>query len=337
MVEIITLDGSIGTILIAIILAMFMFGILSLQVYVYLISYPNDSRLQRYFVRAVWVVDLAHTVLISAMAYHYMVTNFANPSALEHIHWTLDVALIIEAILTLLVQSFLAYRTYRIQKKFPIFVVILFFSFAQLAFGSATGVYSLLKVKTFEQVQLTIPRVLATVWCATAVICDVLTMFGLVSTLNQSRTGFRRSDHIISKLSKWAIETGIATALFAIADLIFFVFVHNLAHLIFNFVLAKLYTNTMMSTLNARQSLNRNVSGAEVYESGHEFSSRGREVPNRFPKNVTNGRLGTAESNSKGNVGIGITVTTIQHADDMWDQHDREKAAPPNSDYTHKI
>jgi hypothetical protein len=122
----ITIDGSIGTIFIAILLAMLyaprmrffvfvsstdaifvptsMFGILSLQVYVYLISYPNDSRLQRIFVgrsrgvcvllelipyqvRGVWVVDLAHTVLISTMAYHYMVTNFANPAALEYVHW----------------------------------------------------------------------------------------------------------------------------------------------------------------------------------------------------------------------------------------------------------
>jgi hypothetical protein len=303
------LDSTIGAVFLAVLFAIFMFGIMTLQVYVYLIGYPDDSPFQRFFVRGLWLLDLAHTVFISIMAYHYMVTNFANIQVLEKIHWTWAMALILEALITLLVQFFLALRTYRIKReRWLLFTSSIFWTIAQLGFGIAASLFTL-ESKTFHDLNEKLPRAIAAAWCSVGVIGDIFIMIGLVSTLRSSRTGFRRSDHIISKLIQWSIESGIATTIFAILDLVLFVFVHNLVHLIFNFMLAKLYTNTLMATLNARRSLQNSASKhrtASDPNAGHEFSVRS---PIRSPVSPTSPNQDMAAN------GVGITVHTVQHSD----------------------
>lgn len=54
-----------------------MFGILSLQVYVYLISYRNDSRLQRGFVRAAILYTLS-LELIASSGPRYLAVGFGT-------------------------------------------------------------------------------------------------------------------------------------------------------------------------------------------------------------------------------------------------------------------
>jgi hypothetical protein len=316
------LNETIGLLLVAVMLATFMFGIFSIQVYIYILRYPKDHIGLRLFVRGLWILDLVHSVLISVLAYHYMVTNFVNPLALLQLHWSLFAALITEALIVSLIQVFFAIRIYRINRKQKaLYTITIFLSVVQMMVGSAGAIHTMIVCKRSEELFEFSPRLFAGTWCVTAVICDVVIMFGLVKTLAPRRTGYNRSDHIISVLIRWGIETGLATTMVALIDLILFVSVRNFAHLIFNFALIKLYTNTMIATLNARQRLYNEYSHSDSLTSNNNHSyglSFGR------PMRTESERRWKRTSNltpPKPNVpvdGVEITVTTISQSDDVW-------------------
>lgn len=60
------------------------------------------------------------------------------------------------------------------------------------------------------------------------------------------------------------MQTGAVTAVVAILDIVFFLIDNTGTHLIFNVPLSKLYTNSLMSSLNARGGWKFGGSGADA-------------------------------------------------------------------------
>ncbi|PPR02458.1 hypothetical protein CVT24_002007 [Panaeolus cyanescens] len=82
---------------------------------------------------------------------------------------------------------------------------------------------------------------------------DVLITAALLFFLHRSRTGFKKSDTMISTL---AISTGLLTSICAVASLISILASgHTLIYVAFYFCLGRLYSNSVLATLNARQSI----------------------------------------------------------------------------------
>ncbi|KAJ6488054.1 hypothetical protein C8R45DRAFT_264917 [Mycena sanguinolenta] len=59
---------------------------------------------------------------------------------------------------------------------------------------------------------------------------------------------------LVDRIIRITLQTGLTTAVCAIADLILFLADPVGLHLAFNFPLCKLYTNSLFSSLNARNS-----------------------------------------------------------------------------------
>ncbi|OJT10973.1 hypothetical protein TRAPUB_12512 [Trametes pubescens] len=77
--------------------------------------------------------------------------------------------------------------------------------------------------------------------------------FSLAYYLHTRRTGLRQSNDIITKLIGLSVTTGLLIAAFNIADLIAYVTADkNLYVLFFNFMLGKLYANSLLTSLNSR-------------------------------------------------------------------------------------
>jgi len=85
---------------------------------------------------------------------------------------------------------------------------------------------------------------------------DVLIALVLCTMLQRSRTGFRRTDTMINKLMLFTINTGLLTSLCAVASLISIVAAPStFIYIAFYFTLGRLYSNSLMATLNARKSI----------------------------------------------------------------------------------
>ncbi|KAG9082179.1 hypothetical protein FRC06_005185, partial [Ceratobasidium sp. 370] len=222
------LDDTFGATYIGVVLSTFFYGILTLQTYIYWVRYVHDSRFDRLFVVALWVIDTLQLIFICHMQYWYVVENFANPVALQYNNWSFNMEVGLTAIIT--------------------FMGLI--SFTQLGFG--LGCFGMVWVLKMWQ-QFIEYRWLVAGWLASAALCDVLIVYMLSTALMTQRTGFGRTDALIDKLLRYTINTGLLTSIIAITDLIAFCTMNNLVHLCFNFILGKLYTNTLLATLNARE------------------------------------------------------------------------------------
>ncbi|KAF9067132.1 hypothetical protein BDP27DRAFT_1393141 [Rhodocollybia butyracea] len=89
-------------------------------------------------------------------------------------------------------------------------------------------------------------------WLAGECLGDIMITSVLVWHLRKHKTGFQASDELIDRIIRLTVQTGLVTALCATLDLLFFLIDPTGTHLIFNFPLAKLYTNSVMSSLNSR-------------------------------------------------------------------------------------
>ncbi|KAJ3569349.1 hypothetical protein NP233_g5109 [Leucocoprinus birnbaumii] len=86
-----------------------------------------------------------------------------------------------------------------------------------------------------------------------AVLPDVLIAASLFYFLHRSRTGFKKSDTMITRLIVFTVSTGVFTSICAIASLVsILAWGNTLIYVAFYFSLGKLYSNSILATLNAR-------------------------------------------------------------------------------------
>ncbi|KAJ3997772.1 hypothetical protein F5050DRAFT_1806541 [Lentinula boryana] len=107
-----TIDNTLGAVFIGIVGATFLFGITTLQVYLYYHHYRRDSRFHKLAVAVLWILDIVHLVLIVHAVYHYAVNGFGDAVNLTSIVWSVKVQVTINVVIVLFVQSLYAYRVW---------------------------------------------------------------------------------------------------------------------------------------------------------------------------------------------------------------------------------
>ncbi|KAF8998578.1 hypothetical protein BDQ17DRAFT_1328794 [Cyathus striatus] len=106
------LDSTFGAMFIGLLFATFFQGALSVQTYIYYENYPEDPRLTKILVGLIWILDMAHLVLISHATHHYLVTHWGNEQALLYATQELDLHLIFVGVATILCQAFYLHRVW---------------------------------------------------------------------------------------------------------------------------------------------------------------------------------------------------------------------------------
>ncbi|KAK7448085.1 hypothetical protein VKT23_013842 [Stygiomarasmius scandens] len=85
---------------------------------------------------------------------------------------------------------------------------------------------------------------------------DVAITVALIWLLGKSKSGIQRTNTVINKLITFILTTGLATSIDAILSLISIsVWPDTFIYITFYCVIARLYSNSLMATLNARQKL----------------------------------------------------------------------------------
>jgi len=92
------------------------------------------------------------------------------------------------------------------------------------------------------------------------VFTDVLITATLFFFLRRSKTGFSKTDTIIERLIRTAIETAAVGAIFCVLDVIVFTTKGDTnLHFFFALPQGRIYTNTLMLTLNSRSGLREHL------------------------------------------------------------------------------
>jgi len=85
---------------------------------------------------------------------------------------------------------------------------------------------------------------------------DVLIALLLCFYLRRGNSGFDKTNSIISHLVRYTVTTGLATSMLAVACLVaYFVRPNTFIFIALHFSLGRMYTNSLLATLNSRRTL----------------------------------------------------------------------------------
>ncbi|KAL0952970.1 hypothetical protein HGRIS_007181 [Hohenbuehelia grisea] len=252
-----SLDDTFGAGFIGALVTGVLYGITTLQTYFYYVSYPKDSRNLKLLVSVIWFLDTVHFGFVCHTMYWYLVTNFANPPALAIGNWSLFVSVILNLVISLFVQTFFALRIFRLcSPRFRWWLVSLIglLVVAHFCFGIETVIFLFIK-KEFRRLS-EITLFAAMPFALFAVLSDIVIAISLCVLLHSSRTSFRKTNALVTTLIIYAINRCLLTSVVAVAEVIAFAITpKSLWFLAIDFVIGKLYANSLLATLNARSSI----------------------------------------------------------------------------------
>ncbi|KAF7326630.1 Tryptophan 2-halogenase [Mycena venus] len=107
------------------------------------------------------------------------------------------------------------------------------------------------------KVYLEKPKVnlIALIWCCSAAGADVAITASLIWSLRARKTGLKNTDDTIDRIVRNTIQTGAITVAFTLTNTLLFVGLSSTlsaCDFVFDFAVPKLYSNALISTLNAR-------------------------------------------------------------------------------------
>lgn len=227
-----------------------LFGILVLQVYIYHLSFPNDSRVIKTLVYSLFFVDCVQTALTTHNAWHFLSKGWGDISVLTNPGWSWIAVPLLSGIVSATVQLFFAWRIWVLSKSVPLAGLIVCIALTQ----GTCAMYSGIRFEIIDDVaKIASLFPTATIWLGGSALCDFIITISMVTFLARASTGFSQTDSVITKLIRMTVETGLVTTTAAITELILFlVYEHNNLHMIPALALAKLYTNTLLATFNSR-------------------------------------------------------------------------------------
>ncbi|KAJ7314952.1 hypothetical protein DFH08DRAFT_790498 [Mycena albidolilacea] len=248
-------DTDVGPILLGIFLNTYLYGLVTNQ-YMNYVNYKfNDPAWIRAIVIILFVLDTTHSAVGIYAAWDLCVTNFNNPNVLGTVNWTIPFTAIAMATSGVVTQTFLIHRVFKLTKNKWLVVFLATLSIGGYVCGWIAAVKGgiMKEVGKLRQILL-----LFIGWLALFCIVDLLITAILIFVLVHSKTGFPRTDTIIDRLIRGAIQTGLFAAVFAMSDLFCYIFApHTSFYMMFAYPLGRIYTNTLLDTLNTRMVFHR--------------------------------------------------------------------------------
>nr|GAT57313.1 predicted protein [Mycena chlorophos] len=243
---------SYGPMLIGVFFNMILYGVLIGQVLTYYQLYSRDASWMRIFVAFLFVIETANTALNISIMYQPLILEYGQkPVFFPTVFMTQPLCVVL---ISTPIQLFFAWRIHQLTKSPWVSSIIGVFAAASFAGGVWTAAMVQLLRQFVKKPLLHNPALL---WFWSSCVADVLITVSLVITLSKKKTGFVATDSVVDKIIQTTIQTGMITALFSILDVVcFLVLPHYAVNFVWDIALSKLYTNCLLSTLNARQALN---------------------------------------------------------------------------------
>ncbi|KAF5361290.1 hypothetical protein D9758_010276 [Tetrapyrgos nigripes] len=240
-----------GPFLIGTFINILLYGISITQVYLYWNRYQAKDRwFIKAFVTLIFTADTVQTIFVMMYSYISLVKHFDDVEYLATARtWLFSAEPALAGIIGGMVQAFYAWRVKVLTGSWILVAIILVCSAACFLMGIATAIACNI-VKAFVEFQKF--QVIVIIWLVSATVADIIITATLVTHLRRHRTGFKNTDSHVDRIIRMSIQTGLLTSVWALVDLLVFLLDPTGLHLLFNNPLAKLYTNSLLSSLNSR-------------------------------------------------------------------------------------
>ncbi|KAJ7473586.1 hypothetical protein B0H11DRAFT_2036437 [Mycena galericulata] len=245
------LDSTMGSMLLGVILSAVLYGISLLQCLFYFTRYNRDHKLLKLLVAATLLLDSIHLAFVVHTVYHYLITNYYDNQALQVMVWSVSLEAIPTGVTAGLVQSFYAYRVWRMSHgNYLLAGLILILVMATGGCGVAWVVLAL-ESQTYERLLRISPLTISINALSTG--ADVIITSTLCFMLYRTRPTSLATETMINRLILFTINTGLLTSVCAVASLISLILApRTLIYASFYFCIGRLYSNALLASLNAR-------------------------------------------------------------------------------------
>ncbi|KAF8702237.1 hypothetical protein AX14_014452 [Amanita brunnescens Koide BX004] len=246
-------DRTIGVLLVGIFFNTYLFGLVSFQFITYYTSGRKDPLWIRIMVFIMVITDATHSISLIYLAWTVCVTGFGNSNRLLYNPWVYSLTPIFTAIASASTHIFLGHRIYRFTKSMLLYGFICVLAAAVFVFACIIGIRACFIPMMSD---LYVLSDIVTAWVSLQVGIDIMIAGILVTKLYFCRTRFQQTNTVIHRLIRVAIQTGTFATIFAVGDLVSFLLMSE-TYLsgMFTFPIGRIYTNTMMDTLNMREAL----------------------------------------------------------------------------------
>ncbi|KAH9902954.1 hypothetical protein C8Q73DRAFT_672379 [Cubamyces lactineus] len=256
------LDLTVGALLVGMTVTCSLSGILTAQTAYFYKHYPRDRCFLKTLVAAVWALDALQQVFYMATVWGWLVEKKAADIDGHPLLLTANIQLVINAVLVCLVQLFYAGRVWTLSKNsIPLTGISWILIFASLALSLTLCVKSS-TVKDAGDLY-TVSGIGIALNSVTAM-ADLFLTGALCCLLAKSRTGSTGTSRLVNRLLLFCLNTGILTTVCAVTALAMLVaFPGSSLYVIFYFMGGRLYSISLLGTLNARATLRRQIDGTD--------------------------------------------------------------------------
>ncbi|KAF8341991.1 uncharacterized protein EI90DRAFT_3150162 [Cantharellus anzutake] len=243
----------------------FLFGILTVQVVLYYIRFPQDGKWIRRIVGFLWVAIVFQTVCMTKMIWWWHIQNYFNPQALAKPKWEFSSYHLATTIESVVVQSFFVYRIWGLSSNIYVIAPLQALVITQFAFATTLLIEADIAL-SFDEVAHKW-NWLVRVWLAIQATCDALIAMLMTFLLWHRKTGFKRTDRAIDTMVYWSVATGSATCFQSIILMgIFSHFGFTFSALVFGITLSSMYPISMLTSLHMRSKVRKQLSAPSTSE-----------------------------------------------------------------------
>ncbi|KAJ8690742.1 hypothetical protein PTI98_012146 [Pleurotus ostreatus] len=298
-----------GPMLIGTFLNNILYGMLVVQSFIYYQTYKNDKKWIRYLILYLFLVETLNSALAMFTMYEPLVLRYGTEEGITNIPIMLLADPFVTVFISTPIQLFLAWRIKIISQSKVLTGIISFFAMSSFIGGIAAPIATkVTDSMTYDRLPRMAPGIIT--WLTSAATTDIIITVSLVYHLYRRKTGVRSTDDLVNRIMRLTIQTGMITALFATLDVICFNAFHQTSmNFAWDFPLCKLYTNSLLSTLNARAGWNNLVINDEsnVLFGGDNNQSMMRRTDRTTTRSKTDHRkivtgvyeLGTASTSTR--------------------------------------
>jgi len=248
-----------GVVEMGVFFSLVLFGVVAFQGYVYFCSCHSDKAGLKLLVGCVLFFELCHSVSFCHAIYYFTVVLAGVPELDKAANsYSLSLTPVFETLITVLVQAFFAYRIRLLSGRLHISLVCWSLCLLRLISGMALAAEAFLDVPRepdYFQLQDNYGWII-TAALTVGVVQDLIICVSLCFYIRQLYTPYNlpKSEKLIHRLIVWTIQTGLITSIISVAVVVSFqTMKHNFVWIALYTFLAKLYSNSLLVSLNARQ------------------------------------------------------------------------------------
>ncbi|KAF9480746.1 hypothetical protein BDN70DRAFT_877183 [Pholiota conissans] len=247
-------DANLGAVEIATFLGLVLFGVSLSQGYTYFYRSAGDPLRLKIFVGILLLMESFHSFTASHTIYYDTVTRYKDA---EINSYSLSANAATETLITVLVQCFFSHRIYRLSEgKLPISIACFTLAILRFIFGLAVSAESVIDVHRTPNWVVFVTKFnwLITATLAIGGSADILIAASMLFYLRKlaSPTNMKSTTAVLNRLVRWSLQTGFLTSLTSLTVIICFQAMANLVWFGLYVILAKLYSNSLLASLNAR-------------------------------------------------------------------------------------